>query len=281
LAPVPNDRVRVERVASRLLAHSGRDVLSHGVRSRRKQVRNQSRDLVVAEGGEREPQNSAALQLGQRGAQLIRRQLTRLTPARHQEHRCGGKGARQMAQKQEGRRFGPLEIVEHEHEPSAGRNPRQEVCHRFERQKSLSRVVRLSGWGSGGYSSKKARTQSRQLAPASGHVLAQQVDVGMIDAGAEDRAERFEGYSSLIRGTPEDGDVHPFGGPRQLAEQRRLSHACFTRHECAAQARPGHQRQLAEQCFALSRSTHEEIAPRELSWDRKNSRTTGLFSSRS
>ncbi len=34
----------------------------------------------------------------------------------------------------------------------------EEVRYRFEGEKSLSRVVRVSGWGSGRYSSDKART---------------------------------------------------------------------------------------------------------------------------
>ncbi len=71
LAPVPDDLGRVERVAGRLLAHCRRDSLPLRVGSRREEVRDESRDLVVAEGGERNAPHSAPLQLGERAAELI------------------------------------------------------------------------------------------------------------------------------------------------------------------------------------------------------------------
>ncbi len=116
-----------------------------------------------------------------------------------------------MAQEQEGSGLGPLEIIEHEHEPSACRNPSEKVRYRFEGEESLCRVVRLSRRRSGRHSIDEPRAEPCELAPASSHVLAQQFDVGMFDAVAEDRPEGLEGHPCLVRGAIQDRDAHLLG----------------------------------------------------------------------
>ena len=176
--------------------------------------------------------------------------------------------------------FGPLKIIEHEHEPPACCNPREKVRYRFEGEEPLCRVIRLSRRRSGRYSIDEPWAEPREFASASGHVLAQQFDVGMFDASAEDRPEGLEGHPRLVRSAIEDRDAHLLGGPSELAEQHGLSHARLTGDECASQARRGDQRQLGEQRLALGRSTYEAIDPSERSRKREKARAASLVGGR-
>ena len=141
LDPVPNQLRGIQRVPGRLVAQPfGKGVPPVTGRQRRRN-RHEVGELDCVEAGELQSTTLPALEVGERETQLIGLPLARIPMAAHEKNRSVGERLRDVAQEQEGGRFRPLEVVEHQHQRSAGRDPAQQVGGRFEREEARRLVV--------------------------------------------------------------------------------------------------------------------------------------------
>ena len=106
----------IERVSRGFRAQRGRDPVRLGPVDHGRRDGHQIGQLVVAESGELQAAMLRAFEVGERDPQLLRSMLSRFARARDEQHRCIDEPPGHMAQHQQRRRFGPLEIVQHQHE---------------------------------------------------------------------------------------------------------------------------------------------------------------------
>ncbi len=138
LPDLAQDLLDEERVAAGLAPDRA------GERSRRvgaEPRRDERVDVALPEAVERDaPHEAVAAQVGQQRAER-RRRLVR--PGRGEDQHRPERGAREVAQQQQRRAVGPVQVVEHQEHGLPGRRARQQRCRRLEQAVALaSRVAR-------------------------------------------------------------------------------------------------------------------------------------------
>ena len=162
--------------------------------------------------------------------------LARIAAAHDEQQRHLGSSPGEVAQELQGRRLGPMQIVEHENQRHARRKAADKIGHGLEDEESLGRVVRIRRCRRLDPGSQ-LRRDAQQLAPALRDVRRQQLDRCAVHACAHDTAERLQRDGRLVAPPVDDrgpaspsnvrdanspsNDVFPMPGSPLTITQRR------------------------------------------------------------
>ena len=230
--PVLEEVIGEQRVPCGLRTQGARDRVDITRLRRRDADPHQLGEIVAIESVEHDAIHSVAGPVGQRLPYVVGHPVGRIPHDGHQQHRRRRHVSDDVAQEVYDRRFGPLQVIDHDHRGSATSRPRHDVGDGVEQEVASCPVV-AGRRGRRGDAASVARQEADEISAVTSRVGVQ-LDVGHpSDDPLDDHLERLEGgVGELVAPSVVHVPVAGVGDPSsEVGQQRRLADADLPRDE--------------------------------------------------